>query len=223
MAAASAKAAKAAKATAGKTAKPAKGAKPTGPAKPVKTAGTPKPSKATTTAKAPQAAKAPVALDPAQRNEATVRRLYDALVRRDGDAMAACYAADATFEDPAFGRLEGAEVGAMWRMLTARATDLAVRLDYVYVRADGTAAARWVAEYTFARTGRRVRNVGEAELALRDGLIVRHADDFPFWRWSRQALGAPGWLLGWTPLLRSKVRRDARRQLAKAMAGGKRG
>jgi ketosteroid isomerase-like protein len=157
------------------------------------------------------------ALPAAQRNEATIRRLYDALDRKDGDAMAACYAPDATFTDPAFGELRGPQVGGMWRMLTARATDLRVLLDYV--QADGNAAsARWVAEYTFAATGRRVRNVGEATFAMRDGLIRHHVDAFPFWRWSRQALGAPGWLLGWTPVLRSKVRANARRQLERFLA-----
>lgn len=169
-------------------------------------------------AKPKASTKAPTKLTAGQRNEATVRRLYDALGRRDGDAMAACYAPDATFRDPAFGELRGPEVGAMWRMLTARATDLTVRLDYVRAD-DDSASARWVAEYTFGKTGRRVRNVGEATLAMRDGLIVQHVDDFPFWRWSRQALGAPGWLLGWTPVLRARVRKDARRQLQRFRDG----
>ena len=150
------------------------------------------------------------------RNERTVRDLYAALGQKDGDAMAALYAADATFEDPAFGELRGPEVGGMWRMLTARATDLAVRLDYVRAD-DNSASARWVAEYTFTATGRRVRNVGQANFSLRDGVIHGHVDSFPFWRWSRQALGGPGWLLGWTPLLRSKVRRNARAQLQRFM------
>lgn len=150
-------------------------------------------------------------------NERTVRRLYDALGRKDGDAMADCYAPDATFEDPAFGRLHGPEVGAMWRMLTARAADLAVSLDFVRAD-DNSATVRWVAAYTFTATGRRVRNVGLANLAMANGVIQKHVDSFPFWRWSRQALGAPGWLLGWTPLLRSKVRRNARRQLERFMA-----
>ena len=150
-------------------------------------------------------------------NEATVRRLYDALGRKDGATMAACYAPDATFEDPAFGKLEGPQVGGMWRMLTANAKDLAVELRYVQAD-DNAATATWVATYTFSRTGRRVRNVGKAHLEMRDGLILSHVDAFPFWRWSRQALGAPGWLLGWTPMLRSKVRGNARHQLERFMA-----
>lgn len=150
-------------------------------------------------------------------NEATVRRLYEALGRKDGATMASCYAPDATFEDPAFGRLEGEQVGGMWRMLTANATDLAVELAFVQAD-DDAATAKWIATYTFSRTGRRVRNVGKAHFEMRDGAILAHVDAFPFWRWSRQALGAPGWLMGWTPMLRSKVRGNARRQLERFMA-----
>lgn len=150
-------------------------------------------------------------------NERTIRQLYDALGRKDGDAMAACYAPDATFEDPAFGKLQGPQVGGMWRMLTSRATDLTVRLDFVQAD-DNSASARWIADYTFTATGRKVRNVGEANFAMQGGVIQDHVDSFPFWRWSRQALGGPGWLLGWTPMLRSKVQRNARRQLERFMA-----
>jgi len=32
--------------------------------------------------------------------------------------MTACYAPGAHFRDPAFGDLEGEEIGSMWRMLT---------------------------------------------------------------------------------------------------------
>ena len=47
------------------------------------------------------------------------------------------------------------------------------------------------------------------------GQIVRHKDRFDFWRWSRQALGAPGVLLGWTPVIRNKVRGQAAANLRK--------
>ena len=57
-----------------------------------------------------------------------VQRLYAAFDRRDGEAMAACYAPDAHFRDPVFGDLTGAEAGAMWRMLTRTARDLKVEL-----------------------------------------------------------------------------------------------
>ena len=66
------------------------------------------------------------------------------------------------------------------------------------------------ATYTFAATGRRVHNVIDAEFRFENGLIIEHTDRFDFWRWSRMALGAPGMLLGWTPIVRNKVRGQAR-------------
>lgn len=149
-------------------------------------------------------------------NEQTIRDLYDALARKDGDGMAACYATDATFSDPIFPDLKGPEVGGMWRMLCAGATDLKVQLDYVNADVDA-GSARWVATYTFSRTGRHVRNVGEANFELKGGLILAHVDSFPFWRWSRQALGTPGLVLGWTPFLRRKVCKDVAGRLQRYM------
>jgi ketosteroid isomerase-like protein len=154
----------------------------------------------------------------AERNEATIRSLYDALDRHDGEAMAACYAADATFSDPVFPDLHGGQAGDMWRMLTARATDLAVELPEA--KADAQAgSARWVATYTFGQTGRTVSNRVRSDFKFgADGLIAEQQDDFPFWRWSRQALGMPGLALGWTPLLRSKVQANAAAELARFRA-----
>ena len=74
--------------------------------------------------------------------------------------------------------------------------------------------ARWKAHYTFSQTGRPVVNDVRARFRFEDGLIADHHDDFNFHRWSRQALGPVGLLLGWTPLVRSKVRRMAAGRLA---------
>ena len=64
----------------------------------------------------------------AEANSELIERFYAAFDRCDGAAMTACYAPDAHFRDPAFGDLEGDEIGAMWRMLTGRATDLKIEL-----------------------------------------------------------------------------------------------
>ncbi len=132
--------------------------------------------------------------------------------------MAACYAPDARFSDPVFPDLKGQEPGAMWRMLTRRADDL--KLELLEHEADGDrGSARWVAHYTFTQTGRPVRNDVRASFRFAQGLIAEHRDDFDFHRWSRQALGTPGLLLGWTPILRASVRRRARAGLGEFMAG----
>jgi ketosteroid isomerase-like protein len=154
----------------------------------------------------------------AERNEATIRRLYDALNRHDGEAMAACYAADAEFSDPVFPDLHADQAGDMWRMLTQRATDLAVELPEA--KADAQAgSARWIATYTFGATGRRVVNRVRSDFRFdAAGLISEQHDDFHFWKWSRQALGTSGLLLGWTPMLRSKVQSNAAAELARFRA-----
>jgi uncharacterized protein len=148
---------------------------------------------------------------------ALIERFYDAFDRGDGEAMAACYAPDARFSDPVFPGLEGDEPGAMWRMLTSRASDLTVDLRERDSEGD-TGSAHWVARYTYAQTGRPVVNDIRARFRFRDGLIADHRDEFSFHRWARQALGPVGLLLGWTPLLRAAVRRRARAALDEFLA-----
>ncbi|HEV2290220.1 MAG TPA: nuclear transport factor 2 family protein [Gemmatimonadales bacterium] len=149
-------------------------------------------------------------------NTEVIAALYAALSRRDAPAMAACYAPDATFSDPVFVGLQGAEVSAMWRMLCERATDF--RVECRDIRASGDAgAAHWEAWYSFSATGRQVHNVIEATFEFRDGLIVRHVDRFDLHRWARQALGPAGWLLGWTPPMQAAIRRKAAAGLRRAM------
>ena len=146
-------------------------------------------------------------------NKQTIERFYAAFDARDGEAMAACYAPDARFSDPVFQGLEGAEPGAMWRMLTGRSDDLRVQL-LEHDADDATGTAHWLANYTFTQTGRPVVNDVHATIRVENGAIAEHRDDFSFHRWSRQALGPPGLLLGWTPLLRSAVRKKAAARLA---------
>lgn len=150
--------------------------------------------------------------------DATIQRLYAALEAADGDAMAACYAPGATFEDPAFGRLEGPEVGAMWRMLTSRSTGVTVELREHSVTAT-TGVANWVATYRFGPKQRLV--VNDVRAAFRftpDGLIAEHVDRFDLARWAAQAMGPVQGLLGRTPLLAVLVQRTTRKQLATSSA-----
>ncbi len=149
-------------------------------------------------------------------HEALIHRFYVAFAARDGAAMAACYHRDLVFHDPAFETLNADEAGAMWIMLCGRATDLAIAVSDVKAD-DSTGSANWDARYTFGRARRPVRNQISAEFRFRDGLIVGHVDDFSFWRWSRQALGMIGLLLGWSPWLRRRIRAEARRGLTEYM------
>lgn len=141
---------------------------------------------------------------------------YTAFQRRDGAAMAACYAPDARFSDPVFPDLQGPQVGAMWRMLTQQGKDL--ELSFSEVQADDAGGtAHWEADYTFSRTGRKVHNVIDARFTFRDGLISSHEDRFDLYAWTRMALGPVGLLMGWTPMVQGKLRGEAAKGLARFM------
>lgn len=146
-------------------------------------------------------------------NAELVTRFYTAFQRRDAAAMSACYAPGVVFSDPVFPRLEGRHAGAMWRMLCERGADLEVTFRDV-IADDARGAAHWDATYTFTQTGRRVLNRIDASFEFADGAITRHIDSFDLHRWARQALGPVGLLLGWTPLVRNKVRKNAAAALA---------
>jgi len=152
----------------------------------------------------------------ATENRALIERFYEAFDRRDGPAMTACYAPGAHFRDPAFGDLHGDEVGAMWRMLTGRATDLSVELRS-HDADETTGRANWIATYSFGGSGRKVVNDIEASFRFADGLIADHVDDFDFRRWARQALGPAGIAVALLPPLRARVRARARAQLDEFM------
>jgi ketosteroid isomerase-like protein len=141
-----------------------------------------------------------------------VQRFYEAFNKKDGEAMAACYHKEVVFSDPVFGELQGERARDMWRMLTGRAKDLSIVASDIAAD-DKLGSARWVADYKFGKAGRPVHNVIEARFGFQDGLIVRHDDMFPLWTWSRMALGAPGVLLGWTPMVQRRIRGDAKKGL----------
>lgn len=149
-------------------------------------------------------------------NEQLIHDFYTAFQARDGQKMASFYHQDALFSDPAFGTLYGQEVGAMWRMLCLRGKDLTVTFDRVQAD-EQSGSVHWEARYTFSSTGRIVHNVIDANFLFMEGKILEHHDHFNLWRWSGMALGPTGLLLGWMPLVRNRIRKQARDGLAAFM------
>ncbi len=149
-------------------------------------------------------------------NEELINKFYEAFARRDHEAMASCYHDKIRFSDPVFPKLEGPEAGAMWRMLCERGADLTI--EHSRVSASGDAgSAHWDARYTFSATGRKVLNRIDASFRFKDGKISEHTDTFDLWAWSRMALGPMGVLLGWSAIVRNKVRGQAGGQLKRFM------
>lgn len=144
-----------------------------------------------------------------------VEKFYTAFSNKDHTTMANCYHADATFQDEAFS-LKGREIGAMWHMLCERGKDMT--LTFSVAEGNGQVTAHWEPIYSFSQTGNKVHNIIDATFEFKDGLIYRHHDKFDFWHWSKQALGLPGALLGWTSFLQNKVKKGAMDGLQQFMA-----
>lgn len=147
-----------------------------------------------------------------------IKTFYSAFQRKDYTTMQSLYHDDATFSDPVFPALNAREVRSMWEMLLTSPTDL--RIEYSDINGSGRAGScHWEAWYLFSKTNRRVHNRIDSTFEFRDGKIIRQTDHFNFWRWSRQALGLSGLLLGWSPFLKNKVRSTARSRLNHFMQG----
>lgn len=147
-------------------------------------------------------------------NEKLIETFYRSFQKLDAEAMSRCYHRDIRFSDPVFPVLVGPEVSGMWRMLCSQAKNFELTFSDIQAN-DQTGKAHWEAQYDFSATGRRVHNKIEAEFEFQDGEIIKHTDTFDFWKWSRMALGPVGLLLGWTPLVRKKVQRQARERLSR--------
>lgn len=149
--------------------------------------------------------------------EDLIHRFYTAFQNKDYRTMQACYAEEASFNDPAFRNLSGYEAGAMWEMLIHRGNDTSI--EYELIKADEQEAiVRWTARYSFGPKKRPVINRIQASIKVKDGKIIAHTDVFPFYTWARQALGLSGWLLGWTPYVKKKVQKGALNSLARFIA-----
>lgn len=145
-------------------------------------------------------------------NEELIQTFYDAFARLDYAAMSDCYADDPVFNDPVFGILQGDEVRFMWQMLCKNAKDFTLHAEKIEVDGEyGT--CNWTASYTFSKTGKRVVNKVKAHMRIENGKITEHTDEFDIYKWSRQALGLPGLLLGWSGYLKNKIRGDAKNKL----------
>ncbi|MET0759586.1 MAG: nuclear transport factor 2 family protein [Flavobacterium sp.] len=148
-------------------------------------------------------------------NENLITKFYTAFSNLDSETMAKCYHPNIEFQDPAFGILKGKEVANMWRMLISRSKgNLTIAFSNVNSE-DKSGSAKWIATYNFSKTNRKVVNVIHAKFEFQDGLIIKHTDNFNVWKWTQQALGLPGYLLGWTPFLQKKIQEQSRDLLKK--------
>jgi hypothetical protein len=148
-------------------------------------------------------------------NEALITKFYSAFANADAKTMSECYHPKVHFIDPAFGLLKGDQVSKMWEMLLSKSKGN-LKIEFSNVKADySTGSASWTAAYNFSKTNRKVINKIIAEFVFQDGLIIKHTDSFDVWKWSKQAFGTIGYLIGWTGFFQKKVQKQALLSLQK--------
>lgn len=139
---------------------------------------------------------------------------YTAFSKGDVMAMKACYHKDIEFEDPAFGMLKGDQVSSMWQMLLSKKDESELEISFDVINEH---QAAWTAQYKYGPKKRKVVNHIRAHFEFKDGLISKHIDHFNLWKWSQQALGLSGYLLGWSGFMKNKVQSTTNRLLKKFM------
>ena len=148
-------------------------------------------------------------------HEQLIEEFYAGFAAQDAETMLSCYHEDIVFNDPVFGTLKEAEVAAMWRMLIENSRGN-LQIKFSEIKADSTSgSAFWKARYNFSKTNRDVVNDIAATFEFKDDLIVKHTDSFNLYEWSKQAFGITGLLFGWTPFMKSAIRKKALASLKK--------
>jgi hypothetical protein len=143
------------------------------------------------------------------RNEHLISKFYTALVKGDITTMKSCYDPNVEFRDPVFGVLQASEVLAMWEMLIKKSKgNLKIDLSNVLAN-EYLGKAQWTATYPFSATNKVVVNKIQAQFQFENGLISKHTDDFDLYKWSKQAFGFKGTLLGWTGFFQKKLQQRA--------------
>lgn len=148
-------------------------------------------------------------------NEKTLIKFYTAFANADASTMCDCYHQNIQFRDPVFDLLKGNDVCEMWKMLIKKSQGN-IKIEFSEIKADDyIGSVKWTATYNFSKTNRKVVNDIHAQFQFKDGLIIKHTDDFDIWKWSKQALGITGYLFGWTGYFQKKIQQKALLSLKK--------
>lgn len=145
-----------------------------------------------------------------------IEQFYTAFSKLEAEKMVSCYHPEVIFHDPAFGELKGERAKNMWRMLCHSQKDKDFKVTFKVLSSDDHyGQAHWEAFYTFSQSGRKVHNTISANFEFKEGLIIKHTDNFNLYRWSQQALGLKGYLFGFTSFFQNKLQQQTNRLLDK--------
>lgn len=141
-------------------------------------------------------------------NEQLLEKFFNALQRKDINAVIECLDQEVVYSDPIFKNLQGRTTRAYWHMMLEKLPDL--KVEYKNIKAnDNSGSACWYCIYNYTKTDRLIRYKIKAKFKFKDGKIFSHTDSYSLWRWAGKALGLTGYFLGFTAFVRNQIRTDA--------------
>ena len=141
-------------------------------------------------------------------NKEVIQKFYSAFKEGDSESMIKLYDDDIIFTDPAFGTLKGENAKAMWKMLLSNKDNKAQVTFSNISSTENSGNASWTASYNYGPKSRKVVNHVNAKFEFKNGKISKHTDDFNLWKWTQQALGTSGYLLGWSSFMKKKIQAE---------------
>ncbi|WP_435262675.1 nuclear transport factor 2 family protein [Tenacibaculum sp. nBUS_03] len=146
-------------------------------------------------------------------NNKLVEKFYSSFSSGNIEKMTECYHKDILFHDPVFGTLKGERVLKMWEMLLNRRTNK-TKISFTNIETTmQVGTANWTAKYIYGENNRKVINMVSASFKFKDGKIIEHIDTFNLWKWTQQAIGVKGYLIGWPPFMKKKIQKMAKSRL----------
>ena len=144
-----------------------------------------------------------------------IKKFYTSFSDGNSKEMVECYHENIVFQDPVFGTLKGERAIKMWEMLLSKKKDdTKISFDNIQTSVKN-GKANWVAEYVYGQNNRKVINRVSTDFKFKEGKIIEHIDTFDLWKWTRQAMGILGYLIGWTPFMKSKIQKTTNKKLDK--------
>ncbi|ADY28478.1 limonene-1,2-epoxide hydrolase [Cellulophaga lytica] len=154
-------------------------------------------------------------------NQELIKKFYTSFSNADVNGMLSCYHDNIIFTDPAFGTLKGDRAKAMWQMLLSKSNG-GTQITFNTIKTNkNTGSVHWKAVYNYGPKKRSVVNNITANFTFLDGKIIEHTDSFNLWKWSKQALGISGYLLGWSSFLKTKIQTKTNNLLDKFISSSK--
>ncbi|UMB54315.1 nuclear transport factor 2 family protein [Lutibacter sp. A64] len=151
-------------------------------------------------------------------NKELIEKFYTSFSNGNASGMTECYHKGIQFQDPVFGKLKGDEAFKMWEMLLSKKS-ATTKISFSGIKtSENKGSVNWVANYVYGKNKRKVTNKVSANFKFKDGKIIEHIDTFNVWKWSKQALGTVGFLLGWTPFMKHKIQKITKKQLENFMS-----